>query len=58
VVWGSPATLAVTFVARLAIGNGAPFVAIFWASLAAVVIGAVLGAKRGNDAELQALPAE
>jgi uncharacterized iron-regulated membrane protein len=58
VVWGSPAALAVTFVARFAIGNGAPFVSIFWASFAAVVIGAVLGAKRGNDAELQALPAE
>src|SRR5690606_139270 len=40
VVWGSPAALAVTFVARFAIGNGAPFIAIFWATLAAAVLGA------------------
>jgi uncharacterized iron-regulated membrane protein len=57
VVWGSPAALVVTFVARFAIGNGAPFIAIFWASLAAAVIGAVLSVKR-NEAELHALPAE
>lgn len=30
VVWGIPLVLCITFIARMVIGNGAPFVAIFW----------------------------
>jgi len=33
VVWGSPLALALTLVARLVLGNEAPFVAIFWIGL-------------------------
>jgi uncharacterized iron-regulated membrane protein len=57
VVWGAPAALVVTFVARFAIGNGAPFIAIFWVTLAAAVIGAILGVKR-DEAAPQLQPAE
>ncbi|HTM94793.1 MAG TPA: PepSY-associated TM helix domain-containing protein [Croceibacterium sp.] len=57
VVWGTPAALAVTFIARFAIGNGAPFVAIFWATLAAAVIGAVWSVTRSEPGP-QPQPAE
>lgn len=41
VVWGAPAALLVTLVARFAVGNAAPFIAIFWSCLAAAVVFAV-----------------
>jgi uncharacterized iron-regulated membrane protein len=50
VVWGSPAALVVTFAARFAIGNNAPFIAIFWAVIAVSVIGAILTVKRPEPA--------
>jgi len=37
VVWGSPFALALTLAARFVIGNGAPFTAIFWITLAVLV---------------------
>lgn len=37
VVWGTPAMLAATLLARFVLGNGAPFAAIFWIGLAAGV---------------------
>lgn len=58
VVWGTPTALALTALARLVIGNGAPFVAIFWVALAVVVAGAVWRTKRNTAAGLHALPAE
>jgi uncharacterized iron-regulated membrane protein len=47
VVWGAPAALALTLAVRLAVGNGAPFAAIFWGCLAAVVAGCIAAARRG-----------
>lgn len=40
VVWGSPAVLALTLAVRFAIGNGAPFAAIFWIGSALVLAAA------------------
>jgi len=57
VIWGTPAALAVTFIARLAIGNGAPFLAIFWLTLAAAMFGAVLAVK-GSEPAIRLQPAE
>jgi uncharacterized iron-regulated membrane protein len=51
VVWGSPAAILVTFAARFAIGNEAPFVPIFWAVIAVAVIGAIVSVKRPPAAE-------
>jgi uncharacterized iron-regulated membrane protein len=42
VVWGAPLALALTLLARFAIGNAAPFTAIFWITLVAVVVLAAL----------------
>jgi uncharacterized iron-regulated membrane protein len=42
VVWGTPAVLALTLVARFALGNGAPFVAIFWIGSLVAVLAALL----------------
>jgi uncharacterized iron-regulated membrane protein len=57
VVWGSPAALVATFAARFAIGNEAPFTAIFWAVIVASVIRAIVYAKpRADEPTLQ--PAE
>ena len=39
-VWGAPAALVASFVARLALGNDAPLVAIFWGGLALVLLAA------------------
>lgn len=37
VVWGSPFALALTLAARFTLGNDAPFTAIFWITLAALI---------------------
>ncbi len=41
-VWGAPAGLVLTLLARFAFGNEAPFVAIFWLFLAGIVLVASL----------------
>lgn len=46
VVWGAPAALALTLAVRLTFGHAAPFAAIFWLGLAAVVLVAVAAAGR------------
>ena len=46
VVWGAPAALALTLAVRLTFGHAAPFAAIFWLGLAAVVLVAVAAAAR------------
>ena len=55
VVWGAPLALALTWVARITIGNAAPFTAIFWGSLTAALLFAAwrphIFVKRLNDAE-------
>ncbi|TKD49877.1 PepSY-associated TM helix domain-containing protein [Sphingomonas baiyangensis] len=51
VIWGAPAALAVTLVARFAFGNAAPFTAIFWGLLVLAIVGAVLVAGRRAAAE-------
>ena len=56
VVWGSPAMLALTFAARIAIGNEAPFDVIFWGGLLLCVAVAVALAGRA-EAEAEAGPA-
>jgi uncharacterized iron-regulated membrane protein len=38
VVWGSPAVLALTFAARLMLGNALPFPALFWGGMALVLV--------------------
>lgn len=48
-VIGVPVAMLVTLAARLGIGNDAPFVAIFWAALAAILIAALLIARRTGD---------
>ena len=45
VVWGTPAALLTTFLARLALGNAAPFGAIFWLLLLAAIAGNVARAS-------------
>ncbi|MFS0738600.1 PepSY-associated TM helix domain-containing protein [Sphingomonas sp. 1P06PA] len=47
VVWGAPVAFGATLVARFALGNGAPFIAIFWSVLGLCIIGLVLRAGRG-----------
>lgn len=39
VVWGAPAALMLTLIARFAFGNAAPFTAIFWCILALAIAG-------------------
>ncbi|WP_052134491.1 PepSY-associated TM helix domain-containing protein [Sphingomonas sp. 37zxx] len=46
VVWGAPAALILTLIARFAMGNTAPFIAIFWGLMLVSVLGFVLTAKR------------
>lgn len=46
VVWGTPTVLALCFVARIAIGNGAPLTAIFWIGLALLIGGTIAVAPR------------
>ncbi|SCW34750.1 Uncharacterized iron-regulated membrane protein [Sphingobium faniae] len=41
IIWGVPFALSMTFLARLTIGNEAPFVAIFWLLLLASLIAAL-----------------
>lgn len=60
IVYGVPVALAATFIARLAIGNTAPFVALFWGVLA-LTIGVALLRKRNSGtraAEPVLVPAE
>ncbi|MDG5487786.1 PepSY-associated TM helix domain-containing protein [Sphingomonas sp. BGYR3] len=38
VVWGAPAALILTLAARFAIGNAAPFIAIFWTVLIVTIV--------------------
>lgn len=45
VVWGTPAALGFTIAARIILGNEAPFVWIFWLSLAGLIVLAVARAK-------------
>ncbi|QAY76734.1 PepSY domain-containing protein [Sphingosinicella sp. BN140058] len=45
VVWGWPIALAASFVARIAIGNDAPLVPIFWGGAVLVVVAAVALAR-------------
>lgn len=45
VVWGTPVALLATFIARLALGNAAPFGAIFWLLLLAAIVGLVARAS-------------
>ena len=53
VVWGAPAALALTLVARLLIGNSAPFTAIFWVALALCVgAGWLFGRKKARWGEV------
>ena len=47
IVYGVPVALVATFIARLAIGNTAPFVALFW-SVLALTIGVALLRKRNS----------
>ena len=47
IVYGVPVALVATFIARLAIGNTAPFVALFWGVLA-LTIGVALLRKRNS----------
>ena len=46
VVWGAPGALVLTFAARFAVGNDAPFIAIFWVAFVLIVAGALLRAHR------------
>ncbi|RXZ65042.1 PepSY-associated TM helix domain-containing protein [Pelagerythrobacter rhizovicinus] len=46
VIVGGPVALAATVVARFAIGNDAPFVAIFWVGLALYIAASILAASR------------
>ncbi|MBT2132966.1 PepSY domain-containing protein [Croceibacterium sp. LX-88] len=46
VVWGSPLMLALTLVARFAIGHQAPFAAIFWIGLAILIVAALVAPSR------------
>jgi hypothetical protein len=56
VVVGTPVALLATVAARVAIGNEAPFAAIFWIALAAWIAAAVTLAARRRPAP-EALPA-
>jgi uncharacterized iron-regulated membrane protein len=47
-VWGTPALLLITFIARMVAGNAVPFAAIFWIGLAVIVLAATLLAGRGQ----------
>lgn len=49
VVWGSPMALVLTVVARLAFGNEAPFAAIFWVALAAMMVASAAWPRRSGQ---------
>lgn len=60
-VAGVPAALLATLVARLAIGNAAPFVAIFWAVVAGCLVAALVKVRRTTaprNTEPELAPAE
>lgn len=42
VIWGVPLALALTFLARLVIGNGAPLIAVFWTLVIAIPLLAMI----------------
>lgn len=46
VVWGAPAALVLTLAVRLVAGNTAPFAAIFWFALVAIVLAAAFAPSR------------
>ena len=60
IVYGVPVALVATFIARLAIGNTAPFVALFWGVLALTIGGALLRKRNSGTraAEPVLVPAE
>jgi uncharacterized iron-regulated membrane protein len=61
VVWGTPVALALTFAARMTLGNSAPFAAIFWITLGVMLLVAGLfpqGLTRAARPEPIATPAE
>ena len=53
VVWGAPAALALTLVARFALGNDAPFTAIFWIALALAIL---IAGWRARQLEVSGAP--
>ena len=57
-MWGSPVALAVTLAARLAAGPTAPFAAIFWLLLAALVALAGIAPGLGRNRVPEPEPAE
>ncbi|WP_448662571.1 PepSY-associated TM helix domain-containing protein [Sphingomonas sp. CJ20] len=51
IVWGAPALLLVTLALRFAVGDAAPFTAIFWIGMVAATLGGiVLGGRRAAAA--------
>ena len=58
VVWGAPAALVVTLLARFALGNEAPFAAIFWILLAVTMLAGALSGRKIAAPQLAAQPAE
>ncbi len=42
VIWGVPLALALTLLARLLLGNGAPLIAIFWLAATAIPLAAII----------------
>ena len=58
VVWGAPAALAATLLVRFALGNGAPFAAIFWILLASALLAGALSGRRASASQMAVQPAE
>lgn len=56
VVWGAPAVLAATFLARVVFGNGTPFAALFWIGYVLAIVGSMHAAKRRKDARGRLVP--
>src|SRR5690606_36346593 len=42
VIWGVPLALALTLLARILLGNGAPLIAIFWLAATAIPLAAII----------------
>ena len=58
VVWGAPAALVATLLARFAVGNEAPFAAIFWILLAVALLAGAFSGRKMAAPQLVAQPAE
>jgi len=56
VVWGTPAALALTLVARFVLGNDAPFIAIFWIAAGLFAVVPLLWPRRRGAAGLSLAP--